>query len=340
MTEAIFPVFGAVLVFLCVLPATALLAKLALIAVDKLPFSWSTAQQGLRYFMIVMASAAPLLWFVSASLHQAESGEPPGVCAIEHAAQESLCPEPWFFALALSLYCSGFALRRSSSRTTLQTRRRARNLEADSRVAALIAARPGLQGLVDRCEAFNDLPIAIATVGVLRPRVVLDAKFVESLDDDAIEGALYHELEHIRGRDPLRYLLASWALWVNPWGRIVLDGEMRQWRFQRELQCDREAVACGANPTAVAQAIVTAARRSIGDAVAALGENDGRALKLRVEFLLAYAEHPPLHTDKHTGFGATIFAAIALATLPHAGRNWALDAIHMAVETTILAIAS
>ena len=341
MTEAIFPVFGAVLVLLIVLPVSAVLARAVLMAADRfMPPSWFFIQQELRYFAVVMASAAPLLWFASAGLHQAESGEGSKVCAVQHAAEEALCPEPWLFALALVLYGLAFALSRSSSyRTRLVPPTARRNAMCEARVNALVAACGELQRLAGRCEVIEELPIPIAAVGIFVPRIVLNAEFVQQLDDDALIGALHHELEHVRGRDPLRFLIAAWALRVNPWGRIFLHREMARWRFERELHCDKEAVANGASPTAIAHAILTAARRS-ERSVAALGDTDGQALKLRVELLLAYEERPPLRSNRHTAFGASVVAAFAWTLWPHGGRTWALDALHIVAETTVLAITS
>ncbi|HTU63845.1 MAG TPA: M56 family metallopeptidase [Polyangiales bacterium] len=341
MTEAIFPIVGAVLVLLFVMPVSAMLARVVLVAADRfMPPSWFYIQQELRYFSVVMASAAPLLWFASAGLHQAESGVGSKVCALEHAATESLCPEPWFFALALVLYAMGFALTRSSSyRTRLVPRSARRNARLEARVDALVSACPELRRLEGYCEVIDDLTIPIAAVGIAQPRIVLSAEFVQQLDDDALVGALHHELEHVRGHDPLRFLIAAWALRVNPWGRIFLHGELSRWRFERELQCDKEAVANGADAAAIAHAIVTAARRS-ERSVAALGDTDGRALKLRVELLLAYQERPPARSSRHSAFGATVAAAVVWALLPHGGRTWALDAVHVVAETTVLAITS
>jgi Zn-dependent protease with chaperone function len=347
MSAAVFPVLGAVLVFLGVLPLTALLARLVLRVADHvLPASWQHFHGELRYFLIVMASAAPLLWFVSAGVHQAESGEPSGVCASEHGAEGIICWEPWLFALILSVYCASLALRRRVSKQSVGGGRArelsARGQAAALRVARLLTAHAGLHALRRRCQVSDELPFSAATVGMLFPRVVLSIRFVELVDDDELVGTLHHELEHVRGHDPLRYFLAALSLRVNAWGRVFLDRELWQWRFQRELHCDREAVANGASATAIARAIVIAARNSLDSAIVALGDADGRALRLRVELLLAYAERPPQSAGRRarSAFGATLFAALALALLPHGGRTWALDTIHTAVETTVLALAS
>lgn len=341
MSEAIFPVVGAILVLLVVMPLSAMLARVFLMATDRiLPPSWFFAQQELRFFSIVMASAAPLLWFASAGLHQAESGQGSKVCALEHAATEGLCPEPWFFALALVVYGLGFGVTRSPSfRTRLLSSASRRNSDAEARLNALISACPELHALTDCCEAIDDLPIPVAAVGIFFPRIVLNAEFVRQLDDEALLGALHHELEHVRGRDPLRFVTAAWALRANPWGRMFLNRELARWRLERELHCDREAVVNGADPAAMAHAIVTAARRT-ESSVAALGDTDAHALKLRVELLLAYQERPPARSNRFTGFEATVLAAVAWALWPHGGRTWALDAIHVVAETTVLALAS
>ena len=340
MTEAIFPVFGPVLVLLGVLPLTAIAAKLLLMAAEAwLPTAWHYTKQELRYYLVVTASAAPLLWFASAGFHQAETGEPSRVCAVVHTAHEAFCLESWFFASALLLYCVGFALRRSVAKgLTTPKIGSHRSQAAEQRLQRLARRHPELEAVVARCRVTDDLPVPIATVGLIAPRIVLSTPFVERLEDDALVGALHHELQHVRGRDPLRYFIAAWALRVNLWSRFFLASDITLWKFGRELDCDREAVANGADATGIAEAIVAAARKSLDPAIVALGDTDGQALKLRIDLLLAYTEQPPRRTERRTAFGATIMTAVALTMLPHAGRNWALDVVHVAVETTVLAL--
>lgn len=341
MSGAIFPVLGPLLVLSGVLPLTALLTRLALVLTDKwLPATWYHLQLEARYFFVVMASAAPLLWFVSASLHQAESGTASSVCAIKHEDGDPFCLEPWLFALVLTLYFAAFALQRLCYERSQLRGGSTCNPHAEARVDALIDATPALHGLQGRCQVKNELPVSAATVGMLAPRIVLRTDFVEQLGDDALVGLLHHELVHVRGRDPLRSFLAAWALRANPWANKLWAREMWQWRFQRELYCDREAVANGGKPTAIAQAIVVAAKRSLECSVVPIVEADAHAIELRVELLLDYAERPPLRSERRNAFAVVVFAAIALAVLPHVGCTDALDIIHMAIETTLLALTS
>jgi beta-lactamase regulating signal transducer with metallopeptidase domain len=163
---------------------------------------------------------------------------------------------------------------------------------------------------------------------------------MERLDDEALVGALHHELEHVRGRDPLRYAVAGWALSVNPWGRFLLEHELDEWLLGRELYCDREAVRKGASAPAIAHAIVTAARPMAPPPMAALGTTSFEALKLRVQVLLAYAEQPPQPSRKQPGFAAAVLAMIALALLPHAGATGVLDAVHVIAERTLMLVSN
>ena len=76
MNEVIFPLLGPVLVVMVALPASALAARALLTALSRLqPAVVVPRQSALRYAIIVASSMAPLAWFLSASLHQAESGE-------------------------------------------------------------------------------------------------------------------------------------------------------------------------------------------------------------------------------------------------------------------------
>src|SRR5215475_14591582 len=63
---------------------------------------------------------------------------------------------------------------------------------------------------------------AIATVGLFRPRIIVAARFTNTLDERALGAALAHERAHALHRDPLRLWLAqlgSDLLWPWPAGR-------------------------------------------------------------------------------------------------------------------------
>ena len=333
MSEAVFPLLGPVLVFALVLPLSALLAKLLLWPLGLRGVRGLHVQNGARYTVLVASSAAPLAWFVSASLHQAEDGRSALVCIAEHAP-EAFCTEAAYFALALALVAGACALPRLlCEQFVLRASHSAEARAVEARLERCILRWPGLSTLSGRVVVSDMATTAIATLGILSPRVVVETRFAEALDDAALAAALHHEVEHLRARDPLRYFVAWWALSVNPLGRRLLGGEYARWLLGHELYCDRQAVLAGASPAALAQALVVAARRGQPASGAALGAGHVEGIKLRLAFLLAYADQRP--SPRRVDFSASLLlpALVLVLLLPHGGGTSALDTIHAASES-------
>jgi len=135
-------------------------------------------------------------------------------------------------------------------------------------------------------------PQGIATVGLIRPQIVLSPNLAGILDDRAMRAALQHERAHMRHRDPLR-------IWV---GQLVSD---LQWpwpsarrRFEvwlAALECarDDEARAAGIDGPDLAAAILALLRfhnRSSAAPCARL-TGEASALKERVARLLQPLPH-------------------------------------------------
>lgn len=338
MSEVAFPLLGAALVISVVLPMTAVLVRLILILLGR-----GTSIGGLRgltprYFLLVGVVAVPIAWFSSAAAHQAETGRSVLACILDHGADPS-CLEPRLFSLVLLGAIGAFGIptivRGVTDGTPL---RRIRRQAAHPRVAALIDSVEHLGVLRRRVHVSADLPDPIATRGSLRPAVFVRTSWLDGVDDAALAAALAHEAEHVRGRDPLRYLLLSLSRAVNPLGAMVLGAELRRWVAAREVQCDRLAVARGADPTALAHALVLAARPAEAiPVVAALEPTDLGALQLRVSLLLAYAEQPE-RVRAELGAPRLSLALVLLgivAALPHTGQTAALDALHVGTERAV-----
>lgn len=338
MSEVVFPVLGAALVIALVLPATALAARLMLAALDRLTPIGGAPWLALRYGVLVAASALPIAWFASAAAHQAESGRSVLACLLQHG-DDAACVEPRLFSLtllgAMLLMALPTLVRALRDGAVI---RAARREGSDARITALIDATPALASLRGRVYVLRGLHDAIASRGLLRGVVLVRAEWLASLDDVAVAAALAHETEHVRNHDPLRYLLLSLSAVISPLGSLILRRDVRRWIAAREMQCDRLAVSRGADPAALAQALVVAARPPMRAAVAAtLVPPDLRALELRVEMLLAYGEHPPREIDEA---GAPVlrlaFALlIVVIALPHGGETAALDALHVGTERAV-----
>jgi hypothetical protein len=129
-------------------------------------------------------------------------------------------------------------------------------------------------------------PGPAATVGILRPRVVLSAAFRQSVDHAALGAALLHERAHARHRDPLRTWLAQLATDLQ-WPWTAAAGRYDEWREALELARDDEAVDGGADGADLAAAILAAARLAPGESTWPRLGSDPRRLEHRVRRLLA-----------------------------------------------------
>ena len=129
-------------------------------------------------------------------------------------------------------------------------------------------------------------PGPAATVGLVRPRVLLHPSFALKLDADARKAALEHELAHARHHDPLRLFLAQVVTDLQ-WPMPAASRRFKDWCQALELARDEEARLNGADAAALAEAIVTCAKlaRHETSAFATLG-GDGEALAVRIGRLL------------------------------------------------------
>jgi Zn-dependent protease with chaperone function len=149
--------------------------------------------------------------------------------------------------------------------------------------------------------------------GVLRPYIVFSARVHAALTSGEHEAAVQHELAHIAHRDPL--LLAGVSLlndlfWFLPGSR----GLFRRIRELLELRADDAAIAAGAEPAALASALVAAGEIVHTPIVAAAMASTPSALALRVRRLLADA--PRQSVERSRGGRRAITAAlIALVTV-------------------------
>lgn len=335
MNEVAFPLLGAAFVVLVVLPCSALVAKLALLALDRFEGHSTMHGSSLRYTLLIGSSAVPLGWFMSAGLHQAESGRSALSCLLEHE-KAAICLEPGFFALLLaaSLGCAWYVVRRRTGEVRSASSSIA--LEVVHRVDSIIDSSDSLALLRDRFVVTEDEGFTLGTRGFVRPRVYVGVRFADALTDSMLASALAHELEHVRAFDPLRYLFLELALSVNPLGSVLLMPSVARWRAARETHCDREAVIHGAEPLSLADAIVRAAR-PVARETAPLGGNDVGVLKLRVHLLLAFADDAPARCcePRRSAMLTPIMLLLVVLLLPHRAGTAALDAVHAGVETAI-----
>jgi BlaR1 peptidase M56 len=156
------------------------------------------------------------------------------------------------------------------------------------------------------------VPPAAATIGILRPRVVLSSSLRERLDFRSLDAALAHEQAHARHRDPLRIWMAQIATdlqWPNPVAARRFDA----WKIALELARDEEARADGVRGEDLADALITAVR--LGGARAAAVEapltGPERTLIERIDRLLSPLREGP--SVSRQLLPIALFAALAAA---------------------------
>lgn len=340
MNELLASVLGAGLVVGLAVPLATLAAKVFLVA------RWHRdpdprRQGSLSTFLILLApSLGAVLWFVSAALHLSEPGSAVGVCTLDHAGATA-CLDALLFALLLSGLIAT-ALTRGWWRHVAESGRRATPMRADDQAALRLRRlgerHPRLRALRTRIIAVEGEAHPVCTRGLLRPVIEISRHLIERLDDQGLTAALLHEAEHHGARDPLRYLVASASLAINPCG-FLLRKELCRWRAAREAVCDEWAVRRAADPLALADALVAVARLDgpLRGFAAGLGGPEHGLLRLRVHLLLDYVSRPPGRPSSGSTWMA-VSAGATVTALPHLVGAWPLDLAHAALEQALAAL--
>lgn len=335
MTHVAFPLGGPLIVLGLVLPLSALVTKLLLLTLARLGgLRLLEACHNTRHLLLVISSAAPLIALMSASAYQLGAADGDRVCITVHHPG-ALCREATLFLVVLAsfvLLIAAYHARSDPAKASCSPSA----LRMVERVERLVREHAGLAPLGKRVIVSDGAAQAIATMGLVRPCVLLQTGFASRLDDVSLTAALYHEVEHLKARDPLRYFISWWALAVNPLGAWLLGKEYARWHLVRETECDRLAVVAGASPTALARALLAAARPASSSTMPALGSGPIAVLKLRLGLLLAYADQPPQRRRGRPTLRLLVAAILLASTLPHnhAGAEL-LDKIHVAAESAV-----
>jgi Zn-dependent protease with chaperone function len=153
----------------------------------------------------------------------------------------------------------------------------------------------------------SEVPVA-ATVGLLRPRVIVAPALEHALDVSALAAVRAHERAHARRRDPLRIWAAQLASDLQ-WPSLRARARLTSWLEALELARDEEARLDGADGADLAAGIVAAAQliRATERPVAAI-HRAGSELCERIDRLLAPV--PPLRASRRPW--TTFLACIAL----------------------------
>lgn len=119
----------------------------------------------------------------------------------------------------------------------------------------LVWIRAGVRALWGLRRA-SAVPTA-ATLGLVRPRVVIAPEFLRTIDDPARCAVKAHEAAHVRHRDPLRVWAAQFATDLQ-WPGRGATGRSAQWRHALELARDEEVRRQGVDGTDLAAAVIAA----------------------------------------------------------------------------------
>ncbi len=271
------------------------------------------------YLALVVPGLMPAIWLASGLVHL----ELHGAAGLDHDPLVALLGARWHYLLLASgaLVVVGAQLVSLWRRWRPSGHAHTPNSvgAASRRVDRMCREHSELAALAERVRVVDCGRHICATVGLLGQRVEIAASLVERLDDDALEAALLHEAAHFSLHDPTRSFLLLVSQIVNPFSWLM-STEVGAWRFAREVVCDAHAVACGAQPWSVAEAIVTAARAAVGARAAACAQLCGArtdAVTARINLLLSKErpEHRCTNPARVNLLGAAVIAATLL--LPH-----------------------
>ena len=265
---------------------------------------------------LVLATAFPLLWLMSAAFHIGNSGLTRACC--QWLFESNGDWRQIFFLTGAGLVV-GYQIYALAKRWRARhgPHGSGRSAQVRDRVARVAEGDPGLEAFAERITVVDCADQICAVRGAFRPRIEIAADLVTRLDDEALRAALLHEAAHLRHRDPVRNFAAEFARVFNPFSPLLAD-EFRAWRFAREIGCDRAAVDAGARPVHLAEAIVTSARAATGHQAAdcQLCGGEASALESRVQLLLATGDTPD-HRCPDQGLQSFGWAAMVALLVPH-----------------------
>jgi Zn-dependent protease with chaperone function len=119
----------------------------------------------------------------------------------------------------------------------------------------------GIRALLRAAWALFRKPqrIGIATIGLIRPRIVVAPELAQALDEKALHAAMAHERAHVRHLDPLRIWIAQFVTDLQwPWSSA--QRRFETWLAALEHARDDEARAAGVDGADLAAALVASLR--------------------------------------------------------------------------------
>jgi beta-lactamase regulating signal transducer with metallopeptidase domain len=185
--------------------------------------------------------------------------------------------------------------------------------------------RPGEDDFSLPVTVMNSGAAVLALAGLVRPRVIISRRVLETLSHDEMDAALEHEKAHSKARDNLKRLVLSLTPDIFPF-TPAFTRLNHGWARLIEWAADDEATA-GDSQRAVslASALVHVARMGTAPTVSPLASSfrgNDEDLSARVDRLLGLApiaENPPRRIRAALGVAAATMTALAIATMIRPG---------------------
>jgi Zn-dependent protease with chaperone function len=215
---------------------------------------------------------------------------------------------------------------RNAAAALMKTSRAVARWSSESRVIGHGPIRSGKSVSVLRTTVIAP-PMTAA--GILRPRVWLSGAAEFVLTELELQGAIRHEMVHLRRRDNLKKLLLCLAAFP---GMAQLE---RAWRQSAEMAADDGAVSSVSEALDLAAALIKLSRliplELPAELSTALVHSPVASVNARVERLAAWMERPQTSIKDHSLRYLFCAAAVGLATMAIA-YGQILVRVHAATE--------
>ena len=335
MNELLFPLGTILLLSGVIIPFLSLLTRIRIGYLQQNHPSFESLHSNRLLFWLLLPTALPIVWIVFSIVHL-------GYSDVVHTSHEAICllnhNQFWTDEAILLIIMIGISLI-FSVRIYLEELRQSRvtlvhNPILESRIHKILQKRTIGSG--SNVLLIKQATFAAQSVGIIQPKVLLSADWVEYIDDDMLEATLLHEFAHHHSGDLWTGACLKLGMLMNPSAKL-LQPSTAIWLQSRELMADQKAVSYGANPLALAQSIVNAIRwqqdhtlLSNHDLRFCLSPSNTSLLKLRLLHLTGSATFT--HSPSKSGSFLWTLGLICILSLPHLLSIDLLDALHYGIE--------
>ena len=317
--------------------------------------AWEDFGSNYTFQFLIFPVVAPFAWLLSSSIHLSNihllksnwfSHQHLFSCLVPHKDTAFMTDENILLLSLIGSLCFLLFYVVRLSQWNLGDAQVVQDSETQKRISRLIEETPILQGIdIILVEKWNE---CAATVGIFSPKIILHNSWVRNIDDSMLLATLLHEMAHGKQRDVARAGLMQIVLRLNCF-RKYIDSSVSLWKEAREVYADKQAITWGANPLALAEAIVHALRwkkQYLGAGGTktlqfSLGGTETDLLKLRLALLLDNVEAEPIKTRKKGLFSQKFILGMVwgfFILYPHILSWDVLDLFHYHIERIGLSI--